>query len=376
MSTPSWAVAVKKATAWGTSLAVGALNGLKIESDSMPEGIPEPISDDNIGDSLSGGTLQGNIGIEGTLVAPMRYEGPSSGLLMALLMGQSNDGTGPGNTTGEEIDVGASYKHYMDFQSNSDGLFCTLVIDKNTGADTQWDYVTNKVSQVELAHSNGKLVGTFTLIAHSLLRDGSVNGDVEMAAVTHETDGLLAIFNQVELRLTEITGAEDNMDSADEILVTEAKVTVNRNIAGDFESGSNAGYVGEPDINGFPEASLEFTIKDYKSGTVDTLITDAQTINTGRIPKVYKAELFWTSINIPTTSTPYEMRFMFPALTITSGPASGGSPGAKVPVTINMKVQTPQADSLPHGTEWAWAVAGGIPIRFLLTKATGTSILA
>jgi hypothetical protein len=378
MATTSWAAAINKATVWGTPVAVGAGDGIKLESESLPEGIPEPINDDNLGDVLSGGTLQGNVGIEGTIVCPMRYEGPTSELLMAILMGQSNDGTGPGNTVPDEIDVGASYRHYMTFQANSDGLFATLMVDKDVGANNQYQYPGAKVSQVELAHNNGKLMGTFTLIAHSVTRDVTApsGGDAQMAAVTHVTDALLAIFNQVELRLTKITGSEDNLTSSEEILVTDAKITINRNISGEFESGSNAGYVGEPDINGFPEAMLEFTVQDYKTGAVATLVEEAQTIQTGRVPDVYKAELYWTGINIPTTSTPYEMKFQLPALVIQSAPTAGGAPGSKVPVTVTMKVQTPQADSLPDGTDWSWASAGTDPFRFLLTNGRNVSILA
>lgn len=375
MATVDWKAAIKKAATWGTAVSVGANDGIKLESEGLPEGIPEEIPDNNIGDVLSGGSLQGNVAIEGPIVAPMRYEGPTSMLLMALLMGQSNDGTGPGNTAPEEIDAGASYKHYMTFQSNADGLFATLMVDKNVGANKQYLYPTVKVAQAELAHSNGKLMGNYTKIAHSLDRDPAT-GDTQMAAVTHMTDALLAIFQQVELRLTKITGSEDNLDANDEILVTDAKVTINRNISGDFESGSNAGYVGEPDINGFPEAMLEFTIKDYKAGAVATLIEEAQTIQSGRVPNVYKAELFWQGINIPTTSTPYEMRFQFPALTVRTSPTQGGAPAQKVPVTIGMKVQTPQTATLPDGTEWSWASAGTDPFRFLVTNGQNVSILA
>jgi len=376
MATTSWAAAIKKAGTWGTSVAVGALDGLKIESEGLPEGIPEVIADDNIGDILSGGTLQGNVGIEGTIVAPMRYEGPTSELLMALLMGQSNDNVGPGNTAPEELDVLGSYRHYMMFQANSDGLFATLMVDKDVGANAQYNYPTVKVSQAELAHSNGKLMGTFTLIAHSLIRDRGT-GDAEMAAVTHVTDGLLGIFNQVNLRLKEITGSEDNLAGGDEILVTDAKITINRNISGEFESGSNAGYVGEPDINGFPEAMMEFTVQDYKeSTTVAAIVTDAQTIQTGRAPKVYKAELYWNGITIPSTSDLYEMRFQLPALIVQSAPTSGGAPGSKVPVTVTMKVQTPQAATLPHGTEWADFTAGTDPFRYWVQNSRNVSLLA
>ena len=48
-----WIVAVVQAATWGTAVACGAGHGIKIEAESMPEGIPEPVADDNIGDVLS-----------------------------------------------------------------------------------------------------------------------------------------------------------------------------------------------------------------------------------------------------------------------------------------------------------------------------------
>ena len=381
MATTSWEAGIKKSATWGVSTALAALHGIKLESESMPEGIPEVIADDNLGDVLSGGTLQGNVAIEGNIVAPMRYEGPTSGLIMALFQGVSNASGGPTDATPEVIEAGIAFKHYMDFQPDVDGLFGTLAIDKNLGADTQYDYTTVKVSQIELAHSNGKLMLTPTMIAHSLVRDGTVNGDAEFTALTHATDALLAIFTQFEFLITEVTGAEDNLtagEANDEIFVTEAKFTANRNISGEFESGSNAGNVGEPDINGFPEAMVEFTKQDYKSGIIDTMLTDAQTIQTGRQPKIYKVEMTWTGIEIPTTaaSNTYFIKLLIPACTIITAPVNAGSPGAKVPVTMSLKLQTPAAGSLPDGTDWTWATAGGAPYRYQVQNGNALSILA
>lgn len=382
MATTAWAAGIRKAAAWGTSLPLGALHGIKLESESMPEGIPEVIADDNLGDVLSGGTLQGNVAIEGTVVCPMRFEGPTSGLLMALIMGASRDEVGgAGTTIPEEIEAGIVFKHYMDFQPDADGMFATLAIDKDVGVDAQYDYTTCKVSQVELSHSNGKLINTATLIAHSLLRDGTINGDTEFAAITHATDALLMIFTQFEFLITEVTGAEGNLAPGvanEEILVTEGKFTLNRNISGEFESGSNAGFVGEPDINGFPESMVEFTKQDYKSDIVNTMLTDAQTIQAGRQPKIYKCELTWTGVTIPSSSPPepYFVKILIPACTIVTAPTNAGSPGAKVPVTMTLKVQTPAAASLPNGSDWTWATAGGAPIRLLLQNGNALSILA
>jgi hypothetical protein len=341
----------------------------------MPEAIPEPIEDNNVGDILAGNTMQGNVNAEGGLVVPMRYKGPTSGLLMAVLMGQSGDASAVDGAP-EEIEAGVVYKHYMHFAASNLGKMATLMIDKNLGTDLQWLYPSIKPSQAEINHNNSKVMGNFTNIAHSL-DPNPTGGSTQMGNVSHTTTRDLAIFQQVTLRVAEITGTEDNLDSADEVLVTDLKVTVNRNISGEHESGSNAGYVGEPDLNGFPEVMMEFTVQDYIAGRVADLLRAAQTIQTCRQPKTFKAEIHWTGCDIVGSTGPvqFEMGFDLPAMNIVSGPANATAPGQKTPVTLGFKVITPSSDLLPDGTDWAWVTAGGSPFRFFVQNDRSAAIL-
>ena len=59
--TTEWSVARKKAAAWGTAVAVAAGDGVLIASESLGPGVPDPIKDENVGDSLTGGTYQGDM---------------------------------------------------------------------------------------------------------------------------------------------------------------------------------------------------------------------------------------------------------------------------------------------------------------------------
>lgn len=373
--TPDWEVAVVQAATWGTAVAVGANTGLKIESESMSEGIPEPIKDENVGDSLSGGTYQGNVTAEGALVAPMRFLGPSGQLLMALLMGQSGDENGGASGAPEEVELGVAHAHYMYFQASNTGLFATVVIDKDLGDDNYYEYPTAKISGIEFNHNNGKLMGTFNMIANKCERSSLTNVVAAVGAVTHVTTGRLCLFNHIEVLIAEVDGSDANLDSDDEILVSDAKIMVNRNISGDHVSGSSAGIIDEPEVAGFPEATLEFTIPDY-STALDTLIKGAQAVQDGRVPKTYKATITWTGPDIPGTasSNKFSMQFDFPALTIATAPTNAGSPGSKVPVTIGFNIVTPQAT--PGGTDWAWVTAGTIPFRFVIQNSNSAAILA
>ena len=373
--TTDWIVAVKQSAAWGTALAVGADDGIKITSETMSSGIPEPIKDENVGDALSGGTLQGNVTAEGTIVAPVRYKGPTSGLLMALLMG--NSGAGGASGIPEVIEVATTFLHHMLFQNSNTGLFYTMVMDKGlNGADLPWEWPSVKLGQTEFGHADGKVMITPTNMARSVERASSINGDAQIALVTHVTEADLAIFNQITVFLQEITGAEDNADANDEILVTDAKMTINRNLSGDHESGSNAGYISEPETGGMPTAQMELTIADYKDN-VDALIKVSQIIQPCRLPKIYKASLIWTGCEIPgtTQSDTFFMRFDIPAMTLADAPVNASGPGSKVPATLTFDINTPQVDTLPNGTDWAWVVAGDTPFRYQLQNDLASAIL-
>jgi hypothetical protein len=369
-----WIIGFVKAAAWGTAVAVGAGDILKMESESVPEGIPDPIPDDNIGDSLSGSVYQGNVSLEGVINPAARFEGNAQRLLYMLMGEHTNQAGTPGVPT--ELEASYYYAHQAFFQPSNTGLFGTLAIDKNVGTDKIWEYPSAKPSQLELTHANGKCMLGCTMICDRLVRDSSVNTSAVLATVDG-TSGLLIILNHLTFMITEVTGAEGNLDSGDEINITDMKLNINRNLAGDHETGSNAGYVGEPETNGMPEANIEFTVANYNSGN-DALILDAQTIQSGRLPKIYKASLVWDGHDVPgaTPGNNYKFQFDFPSLVITSAPASAGSPAAKVPVTIGLKVQTPSAASMPNGSDWTAFTAGTEPFRLTTYNNENVNYLA
>lgn len=371
-----WIIGFKRPASptWGTAVACGAGDILKMESESVPEGIPEPIPDDNIGDALSGSIYQGNVSLEGTINPAARFEGNAQRLIHMIMGEHTNQSGVAGLPT--ELELNYHYGHEAMFQKSNTGEFGTLAIDKNVGTDLIWEYPSAKPSQLELTHANGKCMLAFTLMCDQLKRTGQVNTSALMATVTG-TSGLLVIFNQIDFKIAEVTGTEDNLGSADEIKITDLKISINRNLSGDHESGSNAGYIGEPETNGMPEANLEFTVANYNS-TNDAIIRDAQAIQDGRLPKIYKASVVWSGHDVPgaTPGNNYEMRFDFPSLVITSGPASAGSPAAKVPITVGLKVQTPAAASLPDGTEWADFTAGTDPFRYRCNNNENVNYLA
>ena len=261
--------------------------------------------------------------------------------------------------------AGIVFEHDMRFKASNVGLFGTLAIDKGIGAlgSNVHEYPSVKFSQLELGHEGGKAQGSLTCLFNRCVRAAPVNDATEMGLITLPKDGLIALFSALTVRVTEVTGAEGNLDATDNVKVSDFRITINRNISGDVVTGSN-GEIDEPDTDGMPEAKVILTFPQYTS-VVDALIKQASIPQNGRRPKVYKLQATWLGPVIPTSAPAvnYAMRFDFPALTIETAPTNAPSPGAKVPVEITMAVATPEAGTLPNGSEWAWATAGGDPFR-------------
>jgi hypothetical protein len=367
--TTQWTVARKKASVWGTAVAVGATDGIKIMSESMGSGIPEPILDQNVGDSLSGGSYQGNVNADGNVVVPMRFEGIERDL--AYFMGQAGTPT--------EVEVAVAYLHTLPFQPSNNGIFATWALDKGIGAlgSDVHEWPSAKSTQLEVAHDGGKAIATIGHLVNKVERDQAVavNDGTTLAAVTYPTDGLLALFSQLTVRLKEITGSEGNLAGSDDQPVSEARITVNRNISGDHVAGSG-GLIDEPDTDGFPEAQLVLTFAQYTSA-VAALEREAAIVQAGRVPKIYKAQVYWTGPLVAGSATNnYFLYFELPALAIADAPTNASSPGSKVGVEMTFNILTPQAATVPDGADWTWVTAGGDPFRARVQNGTNVDPLA
>ena len=259
--TITWKVGFKRsAAAWGTAQALAAGDLIKIISDSFPPGIPATIKDDNVGDALSGGNYQGDIEEhEGQIVLAPRLEGFER--LLALLMGSD---------TIVIAQAGIVFEHDMRFKASNFGLFGTLAIDKGIGAlgSNVHEYPSVKFSQLELGHEGGKAQGSLTCLFNRCERAAPVNDATEMGLITLPKDGLIALFSALTVRVTEVTGAEGNLDATDNVKVSDFRITINRNISGDVVTGSN-GEIDEPDTDGMPEAKVILTFPQYTSVVED-----------------------------------------------------------------------------------------------------------
>ncbi len=365
-STVDWRVGFKKAATWNTAVPLGANDGVKILSESMPEGIPEPILDENVGDVMTSGQMQGNINAEGGFVEAVRYLGLERRL--ALFMGADVVTLVAGETV--------IHQHEMIFQPSNTGKFGTLAIDKGLGSlgSAPWEYPSVKFTGLELSHEGGKLQAGWNSLSNKCERDTAVivNKASEFGALTNPTDGLLAIFNQMTLLIKEVTGAEGNLAGGDEIRCTNLKISPKRNLSGDHESGTGAGTIGEPETEKLSDGQLMFTVANYNA-TVDAIIKASQIRQPCSNPKRYKATVEWLGCDIPgaAAASKYRLSFDLPSLALATGPVNAGGPGQRTPVDLTFNISTPVAAG--HGSAWAWVVIGRTPVRARLINTNSVS---
>jgi hypothetical protein len=377
--TTEWGVAWKKKSVWGDpapTMAAGDL--LLIESESMPDMVPEAIDDASVGDALTQGSVQGNFpATEGGLVIPVRYEGVER--ILALFMGLDTKTDAPGETSG------TARQHEMIFQDSNSGKFGSLVIDKAVGAGGPWEYRDAKISQIALTHADGKLKLSPTLIPSRIDRSADQTNS-SLSGVTAPSLVTLALFPQLRVYLKEITGSEDNLDladdgsSADEICVTNVNFNANRQQTGLHESCSQ-GAIGEPQTDGLPTAELTLSIADY-SAALDALIEAAQIPNADREPTRYKLTLRWRGGTISGSDSStgegtggkniFMLQLDLPSVVVMSAPVNAGSPGSRASYDLGLKVVTPNAAI--DGSDWSWTAAGSKPFRFLVYNENDTAM--
>jgi hypothetical protein len=358
--------AFRRGTAWGTAVQIAAEDEILISSENLSGGVPEDIADENVGDSLSQGSMQGNVVAQGDFKQTVRYLGFER--LLALFMGAD---------AVTETEAGIAYEHVMPFKPTNDGYYGTMINDGGLGGARIWERPSLKLTKLDLNHEESKLMAGWGTVFDQVLRGASAaNDQTNLDAATAPSRALMAIFQQVQVLLKQITGAEGNLAPGDEFLVTNAQITLDRKQTGDYESGSNAGRTGEPTNNGFPEAKLILTMARYKDQN-DDIAQLAQAQNADREPAKYKAQVIWTGRSIPGTATAkkYRLAWDFPHLIIPEDfTINVPGPGQKIPVTIPFNIKTPQ--EAVNGSDWAWVVAGADPFRARLQNSEQTAGIA
>jgi hypothetical protein len=254
--------AAKKATVWGTAVAAGAGDGIKINNHTIVKTV-ENHMDSPLGCAFVTEQDQGEQAVAGDIEAFLRYD--SLDLLIALAMGATGGAPSQQGAT-------TAYAQSFTLANTLDALFATLVLENNVNID---EYPGLKVAGFTIAGEiNAPVTITFHVICDKRETDSVTNTDVTFANVTFTETKNRVIFGQGVYRMND--ASDIALAAGDAIYPSAFELVFQRNLAGKY---TRAGfdYIDEPSSDGEPTITLQLTFPRYTTKTPFT-DWDADTI--------------------------------------------------------------------------------------------------
>lgn len=285
--------ALKKATTWGTPVAAGANDGLLLLPTGIKAGDAQLDIDDSQGLFFSADGTPGAVKIEGDLPGYLRYDGCD--LLLALFMGSI------GTARALHTLGAASYDYVYDLDTDTDGLFGTLV--------RHWkNYVEEirslKIAGITIKGERGKPLQLIAeCIGDNAAYDG-INTTTTFNNVTIRETRNRIHFAQSVFRMNAQSGAA--LQGSDAIYPNSFELTAKRKLTGVYSGALTTGgttprdIIDEPVNDGMPEITLKLSFPTHTAKTrLTDLGSDARKkcditftggIIEGAIPRLFKLE--------------------------------------------------------------------------------------
>jgi hypothetical protein len=189
------AVGAKKGTAWGTAVALGALNGALVNSLSGFN-FAKDYDPANEADTpfVRSGNLTLTKPVDFTLGFDMRYNPGILGTLMALLFG----------TAGAPTDLTGAYKHKLQWADSQYGKFAVVAAEFPSKI---YEVASAKITEFTLKVNKGLLTGELKLRGNTLINTSAVNTLTQMDALTYADRENRILYAQGFVKMNEQSGA-------------------------------------------------------------------------------------------------------------------------------------------------------------------------
>jgi hypothetical protein len=314
-------LAAKKASAWGTAVAVGAGDGILIRPGNWNKTRPNNV-DDSLGLFFPTDSDPGEIKVEGGLNAYLRYD--SLDLLLAMLCGSSTvaygtpaeSGTATSATGTTLVDTGLAMtpdEHIGSFIAITGGLgsgqvrkitdndaTSFTVLTWTTTPDATSTYEVFDAGEIDATHiylpvasTDGlfltiaenrvvnvaelpsvKITGmtikgevgkpldvSFDLVANDQVNDSATNTLVSFGSVTYRETANRVLFRHGVFRINDQDG--DALDSGDVIYPSSFEFNFKRKMTGVFGVGGSSDVIDEPSNDGVPEVGVKLDFPRY-----------------------------------------------------------------------------------------------------------------
>ena len=311
--------AFKKATTWGTPVACGAGDGVEFRTEGLkPDAkfIPD--------ESITGRASQlfgdkGNEFHSGDVEMDVRYEGLD--VLFGMALGTAG--------APSQVGVDNAYKHVWKIADDKQGLFGTLVFNKQVAT---WEYTTAKVGGFKMSIKNGeRLKCSFPLIPQGLNINTSTgtNNSTTISNITMPSNRDFALFSQMAVRINAHDGAA--LASTDLVYPSDFEVELDNSFPTDDVTTRFGYLIDEPIQDGWSMVKGKIGFSKYMNGGLgsnNAFLADMLTKARKKMTVIFTGPAIG--------ATNFKLSMYFPDLQFESGEANVGGP-ARIPLTLNFE---------------------------------------
>ena len=300
MATPTaseerfYTVAAKKASAWRTAVAVGATNGILVDSDGSPKAEREYVPYEDMDSPFPlGGNLLDFKAVDFSPSGIARYDAGQLWTFLAELMG----------TAGTPATVGGAKLHTLQMADVTDGLFSTFVSEY---PGTIHEVPTAKPIGISFSIANGMLKWTLKLRGTKVTDASSMNAATQVDAVTYVDKGNRVAFNELVVMMNAQGGAA--LTSPTDVLsgLNGITIDIDRKLDSIMTAGNDS--IDEPKGDGQPEVKVKISYARNSSG-------DGGGIAAFNAGTTYKGSFVFTG-GVAGATDHYYMSFVFPRLVL------------------------------------------------------------
>ncbi len=319
-----------KATTWGTAVAAGAGDAIRILNESIAGG-PEYLPDESInGTAFRDVGDTGNELFEGSIECYMRYRGLD--LLIAMAFGAT-----AGAPTNASV-ASAAYQQYFRPSDNLEGLFGTYANDRTSSNDIV-EFDSAKVNAVTISATAGeRVMATFDLVCRDFDNDSATNTDSSTWTDPDSADNREFIIFEDATVFMEAESVT-SIGNGDLVYPSEFSITLNNNLVGDVTT-ANAPNIDEPVRDGYADVSGSITFPVWGDGSGADATSGEKWEDAYFAKTNYALEINFTGSVIEGAYS-NEFNIFFPNIEFTSNEANIGGPG-KIGHTLNFVATTPQ----------------------------------
>lgn len=314
----------KKATTWGTAVACGANDGIRILNEDITTTV-EQVSDDSLNSTPY--RQANDTGVQrnsGTFQVYGKYHGLD--VLVAMALGQTN-GAPVARKSGSGATVQYAYYNSYKLKDSLEGLFGTLAIDKQVAVH---EYDSVKIRKLTIEGKAGdRVTFTFEVVGRKFSNDSTTNTSSTMANVTEPSPRKYIMFGDGKFFMkTQSAGA---INGDDQIYPSEFSITIDNKLGDGDVTSLNYPYIDEPVREDFMEVTGTITLPRYEGTTEENAFING---------------------------TKMKMKFAFRGSAIGTGP-----------YYYRFDIYMPQVQITDAGRKVAGAGKIGAPIEFVCTRA-------